>query len=106
MADLRIEGFPDDLYRGLKIKAAQEGTTVKAIMITAAEEVLRQTSKPLGSRLTSLKTHGNYNQPRQTTVHAEKIAKDEKQAEARGETETGSDLKELAKGTPPKAGGK
>lgn len=39
MADLRIEGFPDDLYRALKVKAAQEDTTVKALMIAAAEKL-------------------------------------------------------------------
>ena len=36
MAQLRIEGFPPELLRALKVKAAQEGTTIKAIMIAAA----------------------------------------------------------------------
>jgi plasmid stability protein len=40
MAILRIEKFPDDLYRELKIKAATEGTTVKAIVIGAAEKAV------------------------------------------------------------------
>ena len=40
MAQLRIEGFPDDLHRALKVKAAQEGTSVKALMIAAAEKII------------------------------------------------------------------
>lgn len=40
MADLRIEGFPADLLRDLKIKAATEQTSVKALMIAAAEKLL------------------------------------------------------------------
>ena len=40
MAQLRIEGFPDELLRALKVKAAQEGTTVKALMIDAARDSL------------------------------------------------------------------
>jgi hypothetical protein len=40
MAVLRIEGFPDDLYRELKIKAATESTTVKALLIGASEKLL------------------------------------------------------------------
>jgi len=36
MAQLRIEGFPDDLLRDLKIQAAKDSTTVKAIMTQAA----------------------------------------------------------------------
>jgi len=40
MAQLRIEGFPDDLLRALKVKAAQEGTSVKALMIAAAEKII------------------------------------------------------------------
>ena len=40
MAQLRIEGFPDELLRDLKVKAAQEDSTVKALMIAAAEKLL------------------------------------------------------------------
>lgn len=40
MAQLRIEGFPDELLRELKVKAAQEDTTVKALMIGMAEKVV------------------------------------------------------------------
>jgi hypothetical protein len=40
MADLRIEAFPDDLLHQLKVRAAQERTTVKALMIVAAEKLV------------------------------------------------------------------
>ena len=40
MAQLRIEGFPDDLLRDLKVKAAMERTTLKAVVIAAAEKAL------------------------------------------------------------------
>ncbi len=40
MAQLRIEGFPNDLLRELKVKAAQEDTTIKALMIEMAEKVV------------------------------------------------------------------
>lgn len=40
MARLVIESFPDDLYYELKVKAATERTTVKAIIISAAEKTL------------------------------------------------------------------
>jgi len=40
MARVVIENFPDDLYRALKVKAAQEDTTVKALMIAAAEKAV------------------------------------------------------------------
>lgn len=40
MARMVIENFPDDLYHALKIKAATEQTSVKAIMIAAAEKAL------------------------------------------------------------------
>lgn len=49
MADLRIEAFPDDLHHQLKVRAAQEKTTVKALMIVAAEKLL---SMPDGQQLT------------------------------------------------------
>ena len=42
MADLRIEAFPDDLLHRLKVRAALEKTTVKALMIVAAKELLAE----------------------------------------------------------------
>jgi plasmid stability protein len=35
-----IDGFPEDLLRELKIKAATENTSVKALLIAAAEKLL------------------------------------------------------------------
>lgn len=40
MAKMVIEGFPEDLYHALKVKAAIDKTSVKAIMIEAAEKLL------------------------------------------------------------------
>lgn len=40
MARLSIEGVPDVLARDLKAKAAHEGTTVKALVIAAAEAIV------------------------------------------------------------------
>jgi len=40
MAILRVEGFPDDLLRDLRVKAAKEDTTIKALMIDAAEKLV------------------------------------------------------------------
>ncbi len=40
MARVVIEGFPDDLYHELKIKAATERTSVKALLIAAAKKSL------------------------------------------------------------------
>jgi plasmid stability protein len=40
MARLVVEDFPDDLHRALKIRAASEGTSVKALVIEAAEKLL------------------------------------------------------------------
>jgi plasmid stability protein len=37
---LVIENFPPDLERALKVKAAQEGTNVKALIIAAVEKLL------------------------------------------------------------------
>ncbi len=46
MARVVIEGFPDELYHELKIKAATEKTSVKALLIAAAEKSLaRDTSR-------------------------------------------------------------
>lgn len=40
MARVVVENFPDDLHRALKVKAATDGTTVKALLILAAEKLL------------------------------------------------------------------
>jgi hypothetical protein len=44
MPDLRIESFPEDLYYALKVKAAEERTTIKAYVITAIEKALGRKS--------------------------------------------------------------
>ena len=47
MARVVIDGFPDDLHHELKIKAAQEQTSVKALLIAAAEKLLgKKAGKP------------------------------------------------------------
>ena len=33
MADLRVEKIPDELLRALKVRAAQEGTTLRALVV-------------------------------------------------------------------------
>ena len=40
MARVVINGFPDGLYRELKIEAVRQGITVKALIITATIKVL------------------------------------------------------------------
>jgi hypothetical protein len=47
MAVLRIEGFPDALYRKLKIEAATKGVTVKSLVITGAQKVLGKKYDPM-----------------------------------------------------------
>lgn len=42
MARVVIDGFPDILYHKLKVKAAQKKTSVKALLIAAAEKVVRK----------------------------------------------------------------
>ena len=42
MAILNIKGFPDDLHKQAKIRAAVEGITIKAIIIKALEEYLKK----------------------------------------------------------------
>jgi len=44
MAIINLRGFPDDLHRALKIKAAEMGTTIKALMIRYCEEGLKRDS--------------------------------------------------------------
>ena len=45
MARVVIAGFPDDLYHELKVKAALDKTTVKALLIGAAEKIVGRTGK-------------------------------------------------------------
>ena len=47
MARVVIDGFPDDLHHELKIKAVQEKTTVKALLIAAAEKLLGKKAEGL-----------------------------------------------------------
>jgi len=42
MAIINLRDFPDDLHRALKIKAAETGTTIKALMIRYCEEGLKR----------------------------------------------------------------
>ncbi len=45
MVAVNIRDFPNDLHRSLKIKAAEEGTTIKALLIKYAEEGLARGKK-------------------------------------------------------------
>jgi len=40
MALINMRDFPDELHRALKIKAAETGTTIKALMIRYCQEGL------------------------------------------------------------------
>jgi plasmid stability protein len=40
MADLRIENIPEDMLHALKVRAAQERTTVKALVLEGCRRVL------------------------------------------------------------------
>jgi len=51
MAQLRVEGFPDKLYRDLKVCAAAKGTTVKALLIAAVENIVEEVGDALGKDL-------------------------------------------------------
>lgn len=42
MALINMREFPDDLHRALKIRAAESGTTVKALMIRYCTEGLER----------------------------------------------------------------
>jgi len=42
MAFLNIKDFPDDLHRKVKSEAALEGISLKALIIKALEEYLKQ----------------------------------------------------------------
>jgi plasmid stability protein len=45
MAVINLRDFPDDLHRSLKIRAAETGTTVKALMIKFCQEGLEREKK-------------------------------------------------------------
>lgn len=45
MAIINLRDFPDDLHRELKIKAAETGTTIKALMIRYCQEGLKADKK-------------------------------------------------------------
>jgi plasmid stability protein len=45
MALINMRDFPDDLHRALKIKAAETGTTIKALMIRYCREGLKADKK-------------------------------------------------------------
>jgi plasmid stability protein len=45
MAVINLRDFPDDLHRSLKIRAAETGTTVKALMIKFCQEGLERDKK-------------------------------------------------------------
>lgn len=40
MSVIHLKDFPDELHRALKIKGAETGTTIKALMIKYCEEGL------------------------------------------------------------------
>ena len=42
MATVFVREFPDDLHRDAKVRAAQEGITLKDLIIKAVEEYLRK----------------------------------------------------------------
>jgi plasmid stability protein len=42
MSVIHLKDFPDDLHRALKIKAAETGTTIKALMMKYCEEGLKR----------------------------------------------------------------
>lgn len=42
MAILNIKDFPDDLHRALKIRAAEEVTSIKALFIRYCQEGLQR----------------------------------------------------------------
>ena len=50
MALINMRDFPDELHRALKIKAAETGTTIKALMIKYCEEGLAREKKKKGGK--------------------------------------------------------
>jgi plasmid stability protein len=45
MALINMRDFPDELHRALKIRAAETGTTIKALMIRYCREGLKREKK-------------------------------------------------------------
>jgi plasmid stability protein len=45
MALINMRDFPDELHRALKIRAAETGTTIKALMIKYCQEGLEKDKK-------------------------------------------------------------
>ena len=45
MALINMRDFPDDLHRALKVRAAETGTTIKALMIRYCKEGLERDKK-------------------------------------------------------------
>ena len=51
MGTINLRGVPDDLHKRLKVEAAMRGTSIKDIMIQAAQEWFkRQGSKRLSKK--------------------------------------------------------
>ena len=48
MVAINLRDFPRDLHRALKIRAAETGTTVKALMIRYCQEGLERGKKGTG----------------------------------------------------------
>ena len=45
MSVIHLKDFPDDLHRLLRIRAAEEGTSIKALMIRYCEQGLERDKK-------------------------------------------------------------
>ena len=52
MANINLREFPNELHRALKIRAAEDGTTVKSLIIKYCEDGLKRPRKK-GKRYTS-----------------------------------------------------
>ena len=50
MGNVNIREFPDDLHRALKIKAAEDMTSLKELLIRYAREGLERDKKKLKGR--------------------------------------------------------
>ncbi len=58
MVAVNIRDFPNDLHRFLKIKAAEDGTTIKALIIKYAQDGLQRDKKSTKTKKGG-KVHGN-----------------------------------------------
>ena len=47
MATINMRDFPQDLHRALRIRAAEEGTSIKAVIIRYCEEGLKREGKQI-----------------------------------------------------------